>query len=69
MKKKIYFGLRAIIVLSVIYVAEMVILGLIYRFLSGVPYRTIAPPIVAVVVLAAWVTIFADMKKRGKWWG
>jgi len=69
MKKMIRNGLRAIIVLAVIYAAEMAVLGFIYRFLSEVPYRAIAPPVVVVVVLGAWVTIFVDMKKRGKWWG
>ena len=52
-----------------IYVAEMTVLGFIYRFLSEAPYRVIAPPVVAVVVLAAWAVIFVDMKKRGEWWG
>jgi hypothetical protein len=69
MMEKIRYGLRAIIVLAVIYAAEMAILGLIYRFLSQVPYRAIAPPVVVVVVLVAWVTIFVDMKKKGRWWG
>ena len=61
-----YFGLQAVMVLSVIYAVEMAILGFIYRFLSEVPYRAIAPPIVIVVVLVAWATVFVDMKKRGK---
>ena len=65
MGKRIYFGLRAVIVLSVIYVIEMAILGFVYRFLSEVPYRAIALPVVVVVVLMAWVTIYMDMKKRG----
>jgi hypothetical protein len=69
MGKNIRRGLRAIIVLVVIYVAEMTILGFIYRALSEVPYRVIAPPVVVVVVLGAWATIFVDMKKRGRWWG
>lgn len=68
-RKNIRKGLTAIIVLMVIYAAEMAILGFIYRSLSKVPYIAIAPPVVVVVVLAAWVTIFADMKKRGRWWG
>ena len=66
MRNKIYFGLQAVMVLSVIYAIEMAILGFIYRFLSEVPYRAIAPPIVIVVVLVAWATVFVDMKKRGK---
>jgi hypothetical protein len=69
MRKKISYGLRAIIVLIVIYAIEMAILGFIYRFLSEVPYRFVAPPIVVVVVLLAWIMIFADMRKRGEWWG
>ena len=68
MRQKIRYGLRAIIVLAVIYAAEMAILGFIYRFLSELPYRAIAPPIVVVVMLVAWATIFVDMKKRGEWW-
>ena len=66
MEKKIHNGLRAIIVLIVIYAAEMAILGFAYRFLSEVPYRAIALPVVVVVVLGAWVTIYMDMKKRGE---
>jgi hypothetical protein len=65
MRKKISFGLQAIIVLAVIYTTEMTILGSIYRFLSEVPYRLLAPAVVVVVVLVAWTTIFLDMKKRG----
>ncbi len=61
--------MRAIGVLLVIYAAEMTILGFIYRSLSEVPYRAIAPPVVVVVVLGAWVTIFVDMKKGRRWWG
>jgi hypothetical protein len=68
MRKKIYLGLQAVVVLGVVYAIEMAILGLIYRFLSKVSYGVIAPPIVAIVVLVAWVTIFADMKKRGRRW-
>jgi len=67
--KKIHNGLRAITVLIVIYAAEMAILSFIHRYLSRVPYSAIAPPVVVVVVLVAWVTIFVDMKKRGRWWG
>ena len=66
MRKKIGCGLQALIVLIVIYVIEMAVLGFIYRFLSKVPYKLIAPPIVIVVMLVAWVTIFIDMKKRGE---
>ena len=69
MLKKVEFGLRAIIVLGVIYAIEMAILGFVYRSLSDVPYRVIAPPVVVVIVLLAWVTIYHDMKKkRDKWW-
>jgi hypothetical protein len=67
MRKKIRFGLQAIIALAVIYATEMAVLGSIYRFLSEVPYRLLAPMVVVVVVLVAWTTIFLDMKKRG--WG
>ena len=66
MRKKIGCGLQALIVLIVIYVTEMAILSFIYRFLSKVPYKLVAPPIVIVVMLVAWVTIFVDMKKRGE---
>jgi len=53
-------------VLIVIYVIEMAVLGFIYRFLSEVPYSFVAPPIVVVVMLVAWATVFVDMKKRGE---
>jgi hypothetical protein len=66
MRKKIYLGLRAVIVLSVIYAIEMAILGVIYRFLSKVPYRFVAPPVIVVAMLVAWVTIYTDMEKRGE---
>ena len=69
MGKAIRKGLRAIIVLAIIYGVEMAVLGFIHRSLSEVPYRAIAPPVVVVVVLGAWITIFLDMKKGGKWWG
>jgi hypothetical protein len=65
MKKKIYVGLRAVIVLIVIYAIEMAMLGGIYRFLSKVPYRFVAPPIVITAMAAAWLAIYSDMKKRG----
>ena len=69
MLKKVQFGLRAIIVLGVIYAIEMAILSFVYRSLSDVPYRVIAPPVVVVIVLLAWATIYKDMKrKRDKWW-
>lgn len=68
MRKKIYLGLRAVVVLGIVYAIEMAVLGLIYRFLSRVPYAAMAPPVVAVVVLVAWLTIFADMRKRGRRW-
>lgn len=66
MRKKIGCGLQAVIVLIVIYIVEMAILSFIYRFLSKVPYKLVAPPVVIVVMLVAWVTIFVDMKKRGE---
>jgi hypothetical protein len=69
MREKIRYGLRAIIVLAIIYAAEMAILGFIYHFLSEVPYRAIAPPVVVVIMLVAWAMIFVDMKKGAKWWG
>jgi len=31
-----------------------------------VPYSFVAPPIVVVVMLVAWATVFVDMKKRGE---
>jgi hypothetical protein len=65
MRKKIKFGLRAVIALAIIYTTEMAVLGSIYRFLSKAPYRVLAPVVVVVVVLVAWTTIFLDMKKRG----
>jgi hypothetical protein len=69
MLKKVQCGLKAIIVLGVIYAIEMAILGFVYRSLSSVPYRIIAPPVVVVIVLLAWVTVYMDMKKkRDKWW-
>ena len=66
MRKKIGYGIQAVSVLIVIYVIEMAVLGFIYRFLSEVPYKLVAPPIVVVVMLVAWATIFVDMKKRGE---
>ncbi len=69
MRKNIRKGLAAIIVLMVIYAAEMTILGFIFRSLSKVPYRAVAPPVVIIVVLVAWITIFVDMKKGSRWWG
>ena len=66
MRKKIGYGLQAVSVLIVIYVIEIAVLGFIYRFLSEVPYQLVAPPVVVVVVLVAWATIFVDMKKRGE---
>jgi len=67
-RKKIHYGLQAITALIIIYAAEMAILSAIYRFLSKVPYRFVAPPIVVVVMLVAWATVFVDMEKRGEWW-
>lgn len=66
MRKKISYGIKAVSVLIVIYLIEMAVLGFIYRFLSEVPYRIIAPPVVVVVVLMAWVTAFVNMKKGGE---
>ncbi len=66
MRKKISYGIQAVSVLIVIYVIEMAVLGFIYRFLSEVPYSFVAPPIVVVVMLVAWATVFVDMKKRGE---
>ena len=66
MRKKIGYGLQTVGVLIVIYVIEMAVLGFICRFLSKVPYKLVAPPVVVVVMLVAWVTIFVDMKKRGE---
>jgi divalent metal cation (Fe/Co/Zn/Cd) transporter len=67
-RKKIHYGLQAITALIIVYAAEMVILSAIYRFLSTVPYRFVAPPIVVVVMLVGWATVFVDMEKRGEWW-
>ncbi len=66
MRKKISYGIQAVSALIVIYVIEMAVLGFICRFLSEVPYKLVAPPVVVVVVLVAWVTTFVDMKKRGE---
>lgn len=66
MRKKIRYGIKALSVLATIYAIEMAALSLIYRFLSDVPYRIIAPPVVVVIVLMAWTTAFLDMKKRGE---
>jgi hypothetical protein len=52
--------------LIIIYVAEMVILGLIYRFLPQVPYKLVAPPVVIAAMAAAWLAIYIDMQKRGR---
>ena len=66
MRKKIGCGLQAVIILIIVYVTEMAILSLIHRFLLKVPYKLVALPVVVVVMLVAWVTIFVDMKKRGE---
>ncbi len=66
MRKKIGCGLPLIIVLTVIYASETAILGFVYRFLSQEPYKLVAPPIVIVAMVVAWVAIFVDMKKGGK---
>ena len=66
MRKEVGCGLRVAIILIVIYVTEMAILGFIYRFLSKVPYKLVAPPIVVAAMVAAWLAIYIDMKKRGE---
>jgi hypothetical protein len=66
MGKGIGCGLRVVIVLIGIYVIEMAVLSFIYRFLSQVPYKFVAPPVVIAAMLVAWVTLFVDMKKRGE---
>jgi hypothetical protein len=66
MGKGIGCGLRVVIVLIGIYVIEMAVLSFIYRFLSQVPYKLVAPPVVIAAMLVAWVTLFVDMKKRGE---
>jgi hypothetical protein len=66
MGKGIGCGLRAAIMLIGIYVIEMMVLSFIYRFLSQVPYKLVAPPIVVAAMIVAWVTLFVDMKKRGE---
>lgn len=55
-----------VITLIVIYVIEMATLGFIYRFLSEVPYKLVAPPIIVVAMAMAWLAIYVDMKKRGE---
>ncbi len=66
MRRKIGCGLQAIIALIVIYILEMAALGAIYRFLSEVSYKLVAPPIVVAAMVVAWVAIFVDMEKRGE---
>lgn len=58
--------MQAIIALIVIYILEMALLGAVYRFLSHVPYKFVAPPVVIVTMVLAWVAIFVDMKKAGE---
>jgi len=65
MRKEIGCGLQTVIILIIIYVTEMAILGLIYRFLSKVPYKLVAPPMVVAAMLVAWLAVYIDMKKRG----
>jgi len=67
MRREIGCGLRVAIILIIIYVTEMVILGFIYRFLSQVPYKLVAPPVVVAAMAAAWLAIYIDMRKRGRW--
>jgi hypothetical protein len=66
MRRGVGCGLQAVIILIIIYVAEMVILGLIYRFLPQVPYKLVAPPVVIAAMAAAWLAIYIDMQKRGR---
>jgi len=65
MRKEIGCGLRAVIILIIVCVSEMAILGFIYRFLSKVPYKLVAPPVVVAAILVAWLAIYIDMEKRG----
>ncbi len=66
MRKEIGCGLRAVIILVIIYVTEMAILSPIYRFLPQVPYKLVAPPVVVAAMAAAWLAIYIDMEKRGE---
>jgi hypothetical protein len=66
MRKEIGCGLRTIVMLITIYAMEMVILSLIYRFLSRVPYHFIAPPVVILAMAGAWLAIYVGMQKRGE---
>jgi hypothetical protein len=66
MRKKIGCGLPVVIALIVIYGSETAILGYVYRFLSKVPYKLVAPPVVVVAMFLAWAMLFVDMKKRGE---
>ena len=66
MRKKIRFGLQSVvIILIIIYLTEAVILGAVYRFLSGLFYKLVAPPIVIAAMAVAWLTIYIDMVKKG----
>lgn len=65
MRKKVGCGLSLLIILGVIYVSEAVILGFVYHFVSETPYKLVAPPIVILAMLVAWIAIFVDMKKAG----
>lgn len=49
----------------IVCVTEMAILGFIYRFLSKVPYKLVAPPVVVAAMPVAWLAIHIDMEKRG----
>lgn len=66
MRKEIGCGLRTIVLLIAIYALEMVILSLIYRFLSKVPYQFVAPPVVIAAMAGAWLAIYMGMQKRGE---
>jgi len=67
MGKKIRFGLQSvIIILIIIYLTETVILGAVYRFLSKLFYKLVAPPVVIAAMALAWLTIYIDMVKKGR---
>ncbi len=67
MRKKIGFGLQSvIIILIIIYLTETVILGAVYRFLSKLFYKLVAPPVVIAAMAAAWLAIYIDMQKKGE---
>jgi hypothetical protein len=66
MRKKISLGLRSvIIILIIVYLTEAVILSVVYRFLSKLFYKLVAPPVVIAAMAVAWLTIYIDMMKKG----